>query len=124
MVYLLRVRASGWSLRIVLAAWWGRSLLRGEAVCPSPSVLTPYSPGHASTTMWRGWGGVTRWSREVGEAVGHSHSLLLDLSCPTLFYRHPRWLNASPAPAPTLPRPPTKCCNLTSLTKGNIYEQD
>lgn len=71
-----------------------------------------------------GGGGVTRWSREVGEAVGHSHSLLLDLSCPTLFYRHPRWLNASPAPAPTLPRPPTKCCNLTSLTKGNIYEQD
>lgn len=104
MVYLLRVRASGWSLRIVLAAWWGRSLQRGEAVCPSPSVLTPYSPGHASTTMWRWWeGGVTRWSREVGEAVGHSHSLLLDLSCPTLFYRHPRWPNASPAPAPAPP---------------------
>lgn len=119
MVYLLRVRASGWSLRIVLAAWWGRSLLRGEAVCPSPSVLTPYSPGHASTTMWRGWeggwrGGRGRWGRQ--------------LATPTLsFSIFPAWCSFIAIPGdnpPAPPRPPTKCCNLTSLTKGNIYEQD
>lgn len=25
-----------------------------EAFSPSPSMLTPYSPRHASTTIWRG----------------------------------------------------------------------
>lgn len=122
MVYLLRARASGWSLRIVLAAWWGRSLLRGEAVCPSPSVLTPYSPGHASTTMWRGWEG---GGDEVVEGGGGgswplppSRSFLPDalLSPSQVAERQPR-----PRPRPA---PPTKCCNLTSLTKGKIDEQD
>lgn len=65
MVYLLRVRSSGWSLRIILAAWWGRSQ-RGEALSPSPSMLTPYSPGHASTTNVEG---VARW-RRAGEMAG------------------------------------------------------
>lgn len=34
-------------------AWWGRSQ-QEEAVSPSPSMLTPYSPRHASTTIGRG----------------------------------------------------------------------
>lgn len=36
-----------------IAAWWGRSQ-EDEAFSPSPSMLTPYSPRHASTTIWRG----------------------------------------------------------------------
>lgn len=37
-------------------AWWGWSQ-QDEAVSPSPSMLTPYPPRHASTTTWRGWCG-------------------------------------------------------------------
>lgn len=45
-----------------LTAWWGRSQ-QDDSISPSPSMLTPYSPRHASTTIWRGgvwwriWGG-------------------------------------------------------------------
>lgn len=34
-------------------AWWGRSQ-QDDTISPSPSMLRPYSPRHASTTIWRG----------------------------------------------------------------------
>lgn len=36
------------------AAWWGRSQEEEAFFSPSPSMLTPYPPRHASTTIWRG----------------------------------------------------------------------
>lgn len=65
MVYLLRVRFSGWSLRIILqhggGGAWGE-----EAFSPSPSMLTPYySPRNASTTVWRGEGSEVEETEEA-----------------------------------------------------------
>lgn len=44
MVYLLRVRISGWSLRIIFLRHGGGGARRERPLSPSPSVLTPYSP--------------------------------------------------------------------------------
>lgn len=117
MVYLLRSAFRRLESPHHIAAWWGRSQ-EDEAFSPSPSMLTPYSPRHASTTIWRGvWGGGKGgggFDPVIRSRVSGSGRLflLLFLIFFTLHSSVTTWEGQTPTPT---------CCS-SSLTKGTISE--
>lgn len=101
-----------------IPAWWGRSQ-EDEAFSPSPSMLTPYSLRHASTTIWRGVrgggkgrGGFDRVIQSHVSGSGGQLSLLLFFIFFTLHSSFTTWEGQMPTPT---------CCS-SSLTKGTISE--
>lgn len=107
-----------------IAAWWGWSQEWNEAFSPSPSMLTPYSIRHASTTIWRGVRGGGK-GRGGFNPLKQSHvsgsGWYLKVKSSSVFSQcsfYPPLFFLPTLEGQTL----TPTCCSSSLTKGTIYE--